>query len=92
MVPEVTSLPVRQFALGVMFLGAILLVVALDRRRPTALWGGAAAPGFSLKDVARDVASISCDARRTSAAARAARGSGTATVAVAQTTTRSVAQ
>jgi hypothetical protein len=56
MVPRVTplSLRVRQVVLGVVFLGAILLVVVLDRGRPAEL-GSAGAPGFSLKDVAHEV-------------------------------------
>src|SRR5260370_5306336 len=56
MVHRVTplSLPLRRLALGVVFVGAILLVVALDRGRPAEL-SGAAAPGFSLTNVAREV-------------------------------------
>jgi len=59
MVPGVTSLHVRRLGLAVLFFGAVLLVVALDRGRPTGLGGATAgdrvAPGFSLKDVAHQV-------------------------------------
>jgi hypothetical protein len=53
MVHGVMPLRARRLALTIVFLGAILLVVALDRG--PAERGGAAAPGFSLKDVAREV-------------------------------------
>src|SRR3989454_762099 len=56
MVHGVTSLRVRRLALTTVFLGAVFAVVALNRGRPAEVAGGsAAAPGFSLHDVARDV-------------------------------------
>src|SRR5436305_4474742 len=58
MVHGVTSLRVRRLALTTVFVGAVFVVIALDRGRPQALGresGGAAAPGFSLRNVAREV-------------------------------------
>ena len=58
MVHGVTSLGARRLGLTTVFLGAVFLVVALNRGRPEergAGGGGGAAPGFSLRDVAHDV-------------------------------------
>src|SRR5438105_1168507 len=58
MVHGVTSLRVRRLALTTVFLGAVFLVVALNRGRPEERGGGgpgAAAPGFSLREVAHQV-------------------------------------
>src|SRR5256886_14272082 len=53
MVHGVTSLRVRRLVLTTVFLGAVLLVGALNRGRPDERGGaGAAPPGFSLRDVA----------------------------------------
>src|SRR5438046_1581380 len=58
MVHGVTSLRVRRLALTTVFVGAVFGGIALDRGRAHALGrqsGGAAAPGFSLRNVAREV-------------------------------------
>src|SRR5438876_9893949 len=53
MVHGVTSPRVRRLVLTTVFLGAGVLVVALNRGRPDERGGaGAAPPGFSLRDVA----------------------------------------
>jgi len=53
MVDDVTSLRVRRVALGAVFLGAITLLVALNRERPRD--DAAVAPGFSLESVAPEL-------------------------------------
>src|SRR2546423_15472972 len=56
MVYGVTSLRVRRLALTTVFLGAVFLVVALNRGRPEERGGAnAVPPGFSLRDVAHQV-------------------------------------
>src|SRR5437588_10728033 len=53
MVHGVTTLRVRNLALTTVFLGAVFLVVALNRGRPEERGAaGATPPGFSLRDVA----------------------------------------
>src|SRR5437879_1473343 len=53
MVHGVTTLRVRKLALTTVFLGAVFLVVALNRGRPEERGAaGATPPGFSLRDVA----------------------------------------
>src|SRR5438445_464292 len=56
MVHGVTSLRVRKLALTTVFLGAVFLVIALNRGRPEERGGaGAAPPGFAFREVAHQV-------------------------------------
>jgi hypothetical protein len=55
MVDPVMSQPLRRLALSAVFLGAVFLVVALNRGRRDEVGGAAAPPGFSLENVARAV-------------------------------------
>src|SRR3989441_677222 len=56
MVHGVTSLRVRRLALTTVFLGAVFLVIALNRGRPEERGGaGAAPPGFAFREVAHQV-------------------------------------
>src|SRR5437764_4141542 len=56
MVYGVTSPALRRLALSIVFLGAVFLVVALNRGRPEERGAaGAAEPGFSLREVAHQV-------------------------------------
>jgi enediyne biosynthesis protein E4 len=54
MVYGVTSPALRRLALSIVFLGAVVLVVVLNRGRPSGV-GAAALPGFSLRNVAAGV-------------------------------------